>query len=236
MRIYLTGQSNFGNRGCEALVRTTVAVIRDGFPEARFMVPSVDIVRDARQWPQAPDHGVEFVRAPAVPAGIVNWGRLCSRMPFATKLPWPAIPLSSRMLEDLTRADLVISIGGDNYSLDYDLGSLAFFVGIAELGIRLGKPVILWGASVGPFGSARAIERRMARHLAGLSAITVRETSTLAYLRSLDVTASTPVMLAADTAFLLVPESPEGQGFWPAGDEGVLGLNLTHSERKLQKN
>ena len=47
--IYLTGQNNFGNRGCEALVRSTVDLLRNAFGDVRVLVPSSDAARDARQ-------------------------------------------------------------------------------------------------------------------------------------------------------------------------------------------
>ena len=60
---YLSGQRTFGNRGCEAIVRSTVALLRAQFGDVRILVPSVDVERDRAQWPDAAEQGVRFVRA-----------------------------------------------------------------------------------------------------------------------------------------------------------------------------
>lgn len=62
--IYLAAQNNFGNRGCEALVRSTVSVLRATVGPAKVLVPSFDRPRDRAQWPGHEADGVEFVDAP----------------------------------------------------------------------------------------------------------------------------------------------------------------------------
>lgn len=225
MKIYLTGQNNFGNRGCEALVRSTVAVLRTRFPQASFLVPSADLARDGAQWPDAAADGVQFVPVQPVPANFVRWNRVVSRMPFLAALPWPQLPAADPLRRQLQDCDLLLSIGGDNYSLDYDLGSLAYFVAVAEAAMDLGKPAMLWGASAGPFTRLPAVEKRMARHLKRLGAVSVRETHSHAYLRSLGLDRT--LHLVADSAFVLGKQAQDRAAFWPEGDEGVLGLNLS---------
>ena len=60
-RIYLSGQSSFGNRGCEAIVRSTVELLNDCFKDIEVLVPSVDIEKDKKQWPDSINHNVTFV-------------------------------------------------------------------------------------------------------------------------------------------------------------------------------
>src|SRR4051812_585579 len=62
-RFYLTGQRTFGNRGCEAIVRSTVGLLKARFGQVEVMVPSADIRLDSAQWPEAADSGVKFVEA-----------------------------------------------------------------------------------------------------------------------------------------------------------------------------
>ena len=66
--IYLTGHYTLSNRGCEALVRSTVTLLRQHLDRPRILVPSSDIPRDSVQWPDAADEGVEFVAAPKIPS------------------------------------------------------------------------------------------------------------------------------------------------------------------------
>ncbi len=61
-RFYLTGQNNFGNRGCEAIVRGTVSLLSEQFGDIEVYVPSYDIERDSKQWPEAEQAGVRFGR------------------------------------------------------------------------------------------------------------------------------------------------------------------------------
>ena len=153
MRVFLAGQNNFGNRGCEALVRSTVATVRSRISSIQFLVPSFAPVNDGRQWPEAHANGVEFVDAGRVGARFIQWSRICSRIPALTALRWPRLPRADLLHQTLGTCDAVLSIGGDNYSLDYVLGALSYFVAIAELALERGIPVIQWGGSIGPFAS-----------------------------------------------------------------------------------
>lgn len=226
MLIYLTGQNNFGNRGCEALVRSTVLAVREVLPQARFLVPSVDIARDAAQWPEAGQEGVELVPVPAVPWLVNKWGGLCLRLPAVAAGPWPGLPADGLDARYIGRADLVLSIGGDNYSLDYGVASLAYFVAVAEMALARGKPVALWGASVGPFSRMPAVERHMAAHLRRLAFVSVRESRSVAYLAGIGVRDN--VVPVVDTAFLMQPQFVDVSSFWPAASgAGTVGLNIS---------
>lgn len=225
MRIYLTGQNNFGNRGCEALVRSTVDVIRQRMPEAIFLVPSLDIPRDRAQWPDASEQGVEFVAAQDVPWRFIQWSRVCTRLPFLTRFEWPTLK-DRELPPGMAACDAVLSIGGDNYSLDYDLASLAYFVAVADAALRRGMPALLWGASAGPFDAIPGVEQHMAAHLRRLSRVTLRESHSVNYLARIGV--SENVSQVADSAFALRPELLDTAAFWPrdvAG--GVVGLNVS---------
>lgn len=224
--IYLTGQNNFGNRGCEALVRSVVSTIRERIPDARFLVPSLDIPRDSSQWPQAGYSGVRFVPSPVIPKGYRQWGRLCRLLPLLKSSSWPSLRGLLNVDEYLQECDAVISIGGDNYSLDYGLVSLFFFVGIAERALDMGKTVALWGASVGPFSAERRVEKAMLEHLNRLHMISIRESHSLRYLEALGI--RNDVVEVVDSAFVLAREPVDMRPFWPAvPGGGVLALNFS---------
>lgn len=226
MRIYLTGQNNFGNRGCEALVRSTVQVIREKLGDVEFLVPALNADLDRRQWPDAAASGVRFVSSPPLPGLFLQWSRVCSRIPVLTHLPWPAYKPDAALVRDLESCDVLLSIGGDSYSLDYDLASLYFFAAVGDLGVRLGKPVILWGASVGPFSALPGVEKQMLAHLRSFAALTVRESHSIRYLHDADVVDS--VVPVVDSAFAMHPQPVETAGFWPGETTaGVLALNLS---------
>ena len=228
MRILITGHQSLANRGCEALLRSTVALIRREHPQARFAVPSLNPQADSAQWPQAAEWGVRWLTAPAPSLTLRLWARACTWSPDLAAAEWPLPRLDDAHEAELQRCDLVLSIGGDNYTLDYDLASLALYVGVAERARRRGVPVALWGASVGPFDSHPGIRRHMARHLGQLQLITVRESLSRAVLQDLLPRLDGPHLEpVADPAFCLEPETTDLDSCWPRGSGSVVGLNLS---------
>ena len=138
---YLSGQRTFGNRGCEAIVRSTVGLLRAQFGEVEVLVPSMDIERDRAQWPEAGGLGVRFVRAyhPRAAGYWVNLQRL--PLPFLKRAGWP-FSMPTWLKQQLAGVDAVLAVGGDNYSLDYRIPSPV--MGLDKLAMDMGKPVILW--------------------------------------------------------------------------------------------
>ena len=124
------------------------------------------------------------------------------------------------MVPYFKNSSAILSIGGDNYSLDYS--SLDLFVQLDLLTLKHKKPIIIWGASVGPFTKIPHYEKFMADHLKKITAIFVRERASLEYLRSLGVREN--VCLVADPAFCLQPSQPEMDS--PLDEDGI-GVNLS---------
>lgn len=224
MKFFFAGHSTFGNRGCEALVRSTIGLIRERLPDARFVVPSQSAELDRRQWPQAEAMGVEFVPAPAFPASIKWWNRAVRVLPALEKHLFPTHRLPEPLREALRGCDAMIMSGGDVISLDYGLASLYDWNGYVDNAVALGKPVLLWAASVGPFAKKPHVEAFMGQHLRRYAAISVRESATAAYLAGLGLDA---VELVADPAFTLEPEPFAHEALLPQGGAGVLGFNVS---------
>ena len=106
---YLSGQRNFGNRGCEAIVRSTVGLLRKEFGAVEVLVPSEDISRDTAQWPDPAELGVEFVPDyfPTYTRYWVNMQRL--PIPALKTAGWP-FPISEAFKVLLQRVDVVLSV------------------------------------------------------------------------------------------------------------------------------
>lgn len=231
MRFYLSGQRTFGNRGCEAIVRSTVSALRREFGDVEVLVPSDDTVRDAAQWPKAQDLGVRFVKA------YLPWYQ--RYWVHAQRLPWPALkrlrwpfPFPRWLKEQIQSVDVVLSVGGDNYSLDYRLPSL--LMGIDRLAMDMDKPVFLWGASVGPFEGDAHFVPAIKRHLEGFSKILVRESVSFRYLTEVLLLKNVSQMV--DPAFTLEPEALNCDAFWPqAVANGVIGLNVSPLIERYKK-
>lgn len=232
-RFYFAGHNNFGNRGCEALIRSTVSLLESSFNAFEALTPTADRNLDINQWPEAPQHGVRFVPAAEYPTSLRWWNRVASRIPWVKSVWKPKFSLSESSLADIKSCDAVLMTGGDVISLEYSLGSLFLWSTIADSAIKQGVPAVLWAASVGPFSGDRIVERYMVEHLRHYSAITVRETETLEYLKSLGID---NVTLVADPAFVLKPEPFDMRNIWPEErNSGVLGFNVSPLIAKFRK-
>lgn len=230
-RFYLTGQRTFGNRGCEAIVRSTVLMLKQTFGEVEVLVPSDDIPRDQKQWPTAKEHGVCFVKA-YLPALTRPWAHL-QRLPLKIlkRAGWP-FPFPTKLRDEIKSVDAILSIGGDNYSLDYRLPSL--LMGIDRMAMDLGKPVFIWGASVGPFEAEPFFLPAIREHLTKTRIICVRESISYEYLT--EGLGLTNVLQMADPAFTLAKEYVDLGSFWPQADDNkVLGFNISPLIERYKK-
>jgi len=225
-KFLLVGHGSFANRGCEAIIRTTVSLLRDQWPDCTVILASGD-----------PEH--DRVHAAAAHMEVVpHW-----RVPRRFSPGWWARQIQQRLgsgaaaahrlhighLEDTIRsADAVLSVGGDNYTEDY--GRPTRWLMVDESVQRIGTPRVLWAASVGPFGNTETQEAVMGR-LRGCALVTVRESLSAQYLAENGVEAN--VRLVADPAFLLQPEPLDTASFWPRGDL-VLALNVSPILRRYR--
>lgn len=229
MDVYLAGQTNFGNRGCEALVRGTAAMVGTKAPHGRLLCPLANIESDQRQWPGAADAGVEFVPCPEFP-GLMRWWARANRLLPLEGAGIPAFPMDAGTRALLDRAAALLMTGGDIVTLDYGVMSVYQWARFVENAMDGGVPTILWAASVGPFTSRPAVERVMAKHLHRYAAITVRETASLDYLRSIGVDSAE---LVADPAFHLAPEPFATDALIRPGHD-ALALNFSPLIRRFR--
>lgn len=229
--IYFAGQDNFGNRGCEALVRSNVKTIRQFISDAAFFVPTRQLSQDSPQWPDAKNLGVNFIAAEPIPSAIRWWSR-ARRLVSALDAKPPSFKVTATTRDAILKSDALVMTGGDIISLDYGLESLYYWMRICEVAMDAGIPSVLWGASVGPFDKLPAVERLMVKFLKRFSLITVRETSSLHYLNNLGLT---NIQLVTDSAFAMDPEpAPANNLNLFAQNKPVLGFNVSPLIRKFR--
>lgn len=223
-KIYFVGQDNFGNRGCEALVRSNVKIISQYLSDAEFIVPTAKPELDKKQWPDHAKFNVKFTAAEPFPSRIVWWSRSKRLLPFLSSYK-PSFNITPRTMTDIKKSDYVIMTGGDIISFDYGLESLYYWQNICEAAIREGKKVILWAASVGPFSKNKTIEKNMVSFLNKFSLITVREKNSLNYLNDIGVT---NVKLVMDPAFTLDFDNSDfyDSDVYKSGNK-TLGFNIS---------
>lgn len=222
--IYFCGQDNFGNRGCEALIRANVKTIRAAIPDAHFIVPSHNPAQDASQWLNAKNYGVEFVNAEPMPS-IIRWWSRAKRIFKSLAYKRPKFAPTESTIQAINRSDMLVMTGGDIITLDYGLESLYYWMRLCEIAMDAGKPTILWGASVGPFSKQPQVEKLMVPFLRRFNLITVRETATYEYLERLGLS---NVELVTDSAFVLDPEElPSSISSMLTTEKPILGFNVS---------
>lgn len=139
----------------------------------------------------------------------------------------------------MKNATAYVLTAGDILVMDYTPMGLRINSAPCYWATREGIPNIVWGASIGPFPSGTALERRMAKLYGSMDLLLVRESQTFNYLQSLGVTEN--VMHVCDSAFNLpvVPLKVEGRDELAPGERfipralddalnaGAVGLDLS---------
>jgi colanic acid/amylovoran biosynthesis protein len=212
----LVGNAPYANRGCEAIVRGTTQILDAAFGDrTRYVAASFG--RPEQIKTQAAQEACGRLRHEwLAPKGRASVDYL--KFQVNRFLGVDADSCTVWLPPDAPQASAALQVGGDNYSLDY--GYPRRFMGIDRQLARHGVPLVLWGASVGPFASDPAFERQMARHLSRFCLITVREPRSYRYLRQLDLT---NVVQVADPAFLMQPQ-PVADLALPSA---FVGINLS---------
>ena len=216
--ILLVGNGPYLSRGCEAIARGTMAVLRKEYGGS-FRATAASFGSSDRIREQALSETDPLVRHVALISGrwTPSWLLQGLNARLRKRVVFPAIGRASRS------AVCALEIGGDNYSLDYGIPR-AFLQLDRELMAR-GVPVILWGASVGPFDKAPQFATEMFEHLRNVRAILVRESASLGYLAANGVAEN--VYLVADPAFVMEPVEPSAQKLGAEIPVDPVGLSLS---------
>jgi polysaccharide pyruvyl transferase WcaK-like protein len=216
------GNGSYQNRGCEAIVRGTMEILRREFGEHIHVHSGVyaDQAEIRNQNTSETDPSILSSSINGVGLRLsTKWWASQANKRLGTKFEpqhWGIKSLAHN-------AVAALEVGGDNYSLDY--GRPENFMALDRILETQGIPVVLWGASVGPFDKDPEFAPRMFDHLRSLSAIFVRESSSLEYLRSNGV--SDNVHLVADPAFVMKPVEPPASKISFPIPEGAIGINLS---------
>jgi len=217
IKILITGHGGSSNRGCEAILRSTIDIIRRHIPSADITILSFDPISDRNSL--------------ILDLGDVKIPDVLTKAPRKYSLRWLVKGIENRAISKIFPGspsyfsftnrfiyrgkDVIISIGGDNFTDDY--GFPSHFFGELLLARSKGALTVIWAASIGPFYNKR-LEKKWAGQLRKVDLITVRENKSLEYLKSIGVREN--VRLVADPAFLL-----------PAQADGVVSLDSLKSKR-----
>lgn len=219
----LAGNGPYDNRGCEAIVRGTVEILRQHFDNPKFVV--ISFFNSSDQFRKQVNNEIDsdimhkgiFPPRRFEPMWFLNVG---------IKKLFPKVHdqfVYNQMLFMIKNSDAILSIGGDNYTIDY--GIPREFVNMDNLVLSKSKPLIIWGASVGPFNRMPEFESFMIKHLKKVSGIFARESITVEYLAKNGIIDN--VYRVADPAFLMEPIKPEKSSFDLDILKSSIGINLS---------
>ena len=208
-KILITNAWTWYNKGDAAIVIGMIQSLRKYIPDADITIlsstPKVDGEK-YRKYNVKVLSNLLFVSPEDNSSQLIKAAKLLPKIlgySLWAKLRFPVNSTEKAILNAYADADIVLSCGG-GFLGGYEIGSLlhVYRIYFAKL---LGKPTIIYGQSVEPFGD-KLISMATKFILNRVDLITVREKISLNYLKSLNI--KPKVILTADSGFLLKSISP----------------------------
>ncbi|MEE4271602.1 MAG: polysaccharide pyruvyl transferase family protein [Thermoanaerobaculales bacterium] len=237
-RILITNAYSARNRGDAAIILGMIESLRhqDAFPGAECLISSTDAVadRDAYPVPVVPSfHSIKnrFSSRPAANALVFLLVLLPASLAWAgarrfLKIELPIGGSFGELMEAYARADLVVAAGGGYlYTTSAIRGNLVLLINVYSFffGVLLGKPVVLYAQSIGPF--AGAVQWWFVRRIISrLSLVEVRELWSHALIE--EWVAPAKLKVVADAAFLLDPTRPATVDLAAWGGGPTVGMTV----------
>ncbi len=205
------------NRGAEAVLLTTASLLRSVYPEAEFVTTIQCSEELARQtgWRVLRNRCFRTKHFSVVTTmhSILRLAGALMLRPLPADLRRKVVrAVGGRKMREYHSADLVVHIGMDLFSEDFGLITVVEHSLDVFLAVALGKPVVFWAESIGPF--RRRAYRALAKSVLKRVALTmVREEVSERNVLELGI-ADNRVHHTADPAFLLEPQmTHEARGF-----------------------
>lgn len=199
-RFILAGNGPVTNRGCEAIALGTRNILDSAFGKSHYLLAS--FAKDPQN--RLPQNVTPLELNYDRPRWSRHWWTHQIRKVMRKQDPRNEVV--EIIKPHLQSYDAMFSIGGDNYAIDYGYEIVDRLISINDCAKRVKIPVIIWGASIGPFDKSKSFEQRIAKHLSQFDLIAVREPETQLYLNSLGIESN--VILAPDPAFAVEPRKP----------------------------
>lgn len=196
IKVLLMGNGSAENGGCEAITKGTIEILKKSFDDVSLIDAFFDYSGAYKCDESLKIFPVKFPRR-----WTLKWLFLQVLLKiFPSRVGWF---LYSSHKKEIESADVVLSLGGDNYSLDY--GVPVRFIEMGKYVKQHNTPFAIWGASIGPFVSGSKFEKKISTHFNNdIDWIFAREEETIKYLSSIGV--KDRVSLVADPAFMMPPQ------------------------------
>lgn len=208
------GSTNKGNR---ALVESTIETIKTFVPDTEFyLMGPYEGDHNGLQIKKQIDAGLS-IRKPQYTIMSLFYLFKCGCINILKRFD-VHIPISKNSrLFDYYDSDIVVNSGGDHLSGEYGIGTLGSFITILYA-ILLGKPVVLYGESLGYFKNS--VLNSIAKFVFNRTKlILVREELSKRYLDNNNITMP-KIYVTADPAFLL-GAVPQSRVFEILSEEGI---------------
>lgn len=229
-KVLLIGNASYLNRGCEAITRGTVTILKKYLGECEFVcASSFESEKEFKdQINNEFDKDITHI-------SINNLYKIGNKYSLSWIKHIIRYNLIGRINKDyrfkylyenvisIDQYDCIVCVGGDNYSLDY--GYPYFYTNFADYVISKNKKIYLWGASVGPFSNDKEFEEFISGHLNKYNKIFVRENKSLTYLKSIGVEKN--VVQIMDPAFVMEPKRPNNKIIERFIKENSIGFNIS---------
>ena len=211
MKIGLYGIRGTYNFGCEAIVRGATKLISDLFPQSEVIYFSYSYEYDTKA---LNDLGISIVPIIEKRNLITRILNKSLQILGSEKRVFPF--KFHKLIDDV---DLIFSIGGDIYTIPVFLREqkkYRYYNSLVDFCERSRKPIVVYGASVGPWGNYKKAVKYYRKNLMKYKAILCREKDTVNYLVSLGFKNA---LFFPDPAFQL-GEQKNNQGDY-------IGVNLS---------
>ncbi len=212
--VVLFAHGTHENRGCEAIVRGTTKILKKGIENCNIKVGSYNPELDQTRNISTVD---EYLLQGSIKNRFsIQWFRHLIQGHLLKDEIGYYQWIHKDVIKEIKKADLTLSIGGDNYCYSTPVWIYALNKAVKELSK---SKLVLFGASVDP----DSIDERMKENLDLHDALIVRESLTFEGLKRVGLESKT--YLCPDPAFTMDPEKVELSDFWNNGK--ILGLNIS---------
>lgn len=217
-RYGLYGIGGVYNFGCEAIVRGLVSTLKDLDDQCEIVYLTPNLEYDQERLGDLP-LAFKMVRAKD------SFIKKVVRKGFAV-LGAEKRPLRVDLDDLLDGIDVLVSIGGDMYTIPAHLRAhdeypyYNHLLDVCDRACDRDIPVVLYGASVGPFGDYVKAVEYYKNALRRYALIVCREYGSVDYLHTLGIDEN--VMFLPDPAFCVASQCAEGDG-----GSSYIGINLS---------
>jgi len=211
MKIVLYYHGGSKNRGCEAIVRSAIPIIRKQIPNAKITLASLDAASDK----DIPDlDAIIDVSRVNIKKYSINWFINVFNVKVLKSDNFAHQKQNQKLVDLIAKNDAFLSIGGDNYCY----GEQPWVYEIDRNIKKSGKKLVLWGASIGD----EDISDEKIKDLKSFDLILARESLTYNILKNNGLE---NVKLCADGAFTMEKEELPLPMGWQEGN--TLGFNFS---------